>query len=117
MTENRLLEARVNGRFAPGHSGNPGGRSRAMTELVDACRELTPKVLKTLDGVLNCGRGADKVAAARLLWEYGYGKPLQAVAVDFQANGLDTDNTRQSRIEELLREREAYMLPGNDDGQ
>lgn len=60
--------------FAPGVSGNPGGRPKAYADFQELCRARSPKALETLDAALDAG----DVTAARVLLEYAWGKPPSA---------------------------------------
>ena len=51
-----VATARVNGKFAPGHSGNPTGRPRVTPEeinLLDRIKSLSDKAVKALESVLD----------------------------------------------------------------
>ena len=43
------------GRFAPGVSGNAGGRPKAVRDVAAAARERTPEAIETLVRNLTCG--------------------------------------------------------------
>lgn len=65
------------GRFKPGVSGNPNGRPGGYAEFRDLCRSKSPQAVEALEGALTEG-GPSAVAAARVLLEYGWGKPASA---------------------------------------
>lgn len=65
------------GRFAPGVSGNPNGRPGGYAEFRELCRSKSPAAVRALEGALGEG-GPSAVAAARVLLEYGWGKPSSA---------------------------------------
>jgi len=116
MTENRLPEKRVNGRFVKGQSGNPGGRPKALSEFVNTCQSLTPELVGLVMEVARKGRGNDKVAAAALLWSYGFGKPAQAVSLEVQTV-FESSESRQARIMELqqqIEEPDACIATSDD---
>lgn len=87
------------GQFAPGVSGNPGGRPAYPAELRDACREATADAVQALRELLTSKRepGAVRLRAARELLDRGYGPPsaappappappqIEGVAVDLDA--------------------------------
>jgi hypothetical protein len=57
-----------NGRFLPGTSGNPGGRSkerRALSEAIEG--EEVPKVVAMLDALFDRGIRGDNIAAKEQL--------------------------------------------------
>lgn len=81
------------GRFAPGVSGNPGGRPRLVKELLGDFRAETPGSLAVAVEIrdnekLNAGV---RLEAAKFIASYGLGKPLN---VDPKS---DEDDNAQSR--------------------
>ena len=69
---------RVVGRpFPKGVSGNPDGRPGGYAEFREMCRSKSPAAVEALEGALSEG-GPSAVAAARVLLEYGWGKPSSA---------------------------------------
>ncbi|MBN9559501.1 MAG: hypothetical protein J0H14_02075 [Alphaproteobacteria bacterium] len=87
------------GQFAPGVSGNPGGRPSYPVELRDACREATAEAVAVLRELLSSKRepGSVRLRAARELLDRGYGPPaptapdppappvIEGVAIDVEA--------------------------------
>lgn len=83
--------------FEKGKSGNPGGRPKEIEGLAEAIRKEFEKDIK--DGGIHEGvkRGfdimrfapdhRDKLAALKVLLEYGYGKPKQQVEVGGEGGG------------------------------
>jgi hypothetical protein len=74
--------ARVNGKFAPGHSGNPAGRPKITPDeiaLLDRIRSLSDKAVAALEAVLDDAKApADaKIKAANIVIERQLGKPRQ----------------------------------------
>jgi hypothetical protein len=67
--------------FVKGKSGNPGGRPKAVKEIVDLCRELTPLGIKRMKAILESETAAPaaQVAAFTAVMDRGWGKPMQAV--------------------------------------
>jgi hypothetical protein len=65
--------------FRPGQSGNPGGRPKNLpTELREAARGMTPKVLETLDKALDDKNPWIRIRACEILIERGWGKTPDA---------------------------------------
>lgn len=81
-------------RFEKGKSGNPGGRPRVPDDLKKSCQRLAARGLKVLEEIVNsrtefqtvdgkvvkvksAATPSEKIAAVRLAFEYGYGKPVQ----------------------------------------
>ena len=72
------------GRFKPGQSGNPSGRPKIPEDVKAAFKELTPQAVETLKGIMlnPLAKDADRIKAAEIIMDRGYGKPTQAVDVD-----------------------------------
>lgn len=69
--------------FQKGVSGNPGGKPKDHEQLREAARSFTLEAVKTLASIMR-GKGhaaSSRVAAATVLLERGWGKPLQQVEV------------------------------------
>lgn len=63
--------------FKPGQSGNPSGRPADYGQFRELCRSKSPAAVAALEAALSAG-DASSVAAARVLLEYGYGRPASA---------------------------------------
>ncbi len=62
--------------FKKGRSGNPGGRRKGVSDIIRAKTKDGALIVETLlDVIRTAGKGQDRVAAARLLLEYGFSKP------------------------------------------
>ena len=66
--------------FAPGQSGNPGGRPKAAIDIQELARQHGPEAILTLVEALKDPK--HKVAAAIALLDRGYGKPIQSLTLN-----------------------------------
>jgi hypothetical protein len=75
-----------------GQSGNPSGRPRMPDDLKKSCRRLALRGLHVLAEIINSrdewedgkrvklgAKDSDRLAAVKLVMEYGFGKPVQPV--------------------------------------
>ena len=67
--------------WRPGTSGNPGGRPRGIEA---RCREFTDEALQALRAALQNPR--ERVQAAAILLDRGWGKPVQPVQDEGQTS-------------------------------
>lgn len=72
-------------KFGVGH-----GRPMLNEELVAACRSHAPEIVSTLSKILKDGKKNEKVRAAEVLLERGYGKAIQPTK-ELQANESYSD--------------------------
>jgi hypothetical protein len=81
----------VTGRFTKGNPSN-GGRKKLPEELKEAFREAAPDALEVLKKIMlnDRARDADRIKAAEIILDRGYGKPVQAVdlAAETQDGGI-----------------------------
>lgn len=71
---------RIGGRFAKGHSGNPGGMPKGFAEVRALAREHTTDAIAALVDVAKSGGFEPaRVSAAVAILDRGWGKPAQAV--------------------------------------
>ncbi|MCJ2063258.1 hypothetical protein MKK63_11105 [Methylobacterium sp. J-088] len=70
--------------FAPGQSGNPGGRPRLPDDVKALARGYTREALETLAGVMRNDEApaAARVTAASHILDRAWGKPAQHITVD-----------------------------------
>ena len=73
------------GRFTAGWKG--GGRPKMPEEMKQAFKDLTPAALKALAKIVNNedARDADRIRAAEVILDRGWGKPTQAVDMDLSS--------------------------------
>ena len=67
--------------FKKGQSGNPGGRPKAIRDVVALAREHALAAIKTLANLLKHKDARVQIEAARLILERGFGKAIQPVAI------------------------------------
>jgi len=73
----------TSGQFAPGVSGNPGGRPKDEARVAELARSYTAEAIGTLVELMRHGKD-DRVrgTAAQALLERGWGKPKVEVVTD-----------------------------------
>lgn len=74
-TENCSSERRIQGRFAPGTSGNPGGRPKSLRSVVEAAREATEAAIAVLTNALSDPDPRVRIVAAKELLDRAWGRP------------------------------------------
>ena len=110
MTDDKshaITEKQRGHKWQPGQSGNPKGRPGGYEEFRALCRTKSPAAVLALELALGAG-DTSSVAAARVLLEYGWGKPsaapedLEAVREANPLSGLTLEQLRElaSRAEE-----------------
>jgi hypothetical protein len=82
ISQNSAKKPRGPGKqFAPGKSGNPGGRPKKTAEeldLVAACKEKSVAALAIVEGIMHGGdKDAVRLSAAQFIIERGYGRAVQ----------------------------------------
>jgi hypothetical protein len=80
-------------RFAPGQSGNPGGRPKGIREVEAIAREHTAAAIKTLVTIMNDPKAppAGRVSASQALLDRGWGKATER-RQDLDENGDPTSS-------------------------
>ena len=81
LPENRRKQGGVrndqDGRFRKGQSGNPGGRPKTVKDIQKLAREHTAEAMETIVQILKKGRPAERIQAAKIILERGWGRPPQ----------------------------------------
>ncbi len=65
--------------FAPGQSGNPGGRPKENSEVKELARSHGRRAIEKLASLIDSKDERTSVAACQALLDRGYGKPAQAI--------------------------------------
>jgi hypothetical protein len=66
--------------FQPGQSGNPGGRQKKDTTIIDLARAASPEAIaKIIELAKNSSDPKIQIQACREILDRGYGKAAQAV--------------------------------------
>lgn len=68
--------------WAPGKSGNPGGRPKAEREVIELAREASPRAIGRLIELVDSKDERVSIAAANSVLERAYGKPTQPLSND-----------------------------------
>jgi hypothetical protein len=85
-----LPPRRINGKFAPGVSGNPGGVSEVRREMQELARLHSVEAIETAVRIMRTGKSeTNRLAAVSIILDRGWGKPKQSVAVEDQGRTLE----------------------------
>lgn len=93
------------GKFIPGHSGNPNGRPSAIKEIVEIARQESPESIRVLVAIRD-SKKADaraRIQACKEILDRGIGKAAQIVRIESEENSgkvtvhLVRGDTRKSK--------------------
>ncbi len=87
--ENRPDAGRPDGRWPRGVSGNPGGRPRALREVLDLARQHTVRAIERLAELMDSEDEGIALRACEALIDRGWGKPQDVELVDRLAAAED----------------------------
>jgi hypothetical protein len=106
--------------FAPGQSGNPGGRPRMPEDVKALARSYTREAIETLAGVMRNDEApaAARVTAASNILDRAWGKPAQHLTVDPVGDLSDAElgSELAAAVEQLRRLGRAGASEAADDG-
>jgi hypothetical protein len=74
--------------FAPGQSGNPGGKPKKLEALAASIREFDDELRDKLLSIARSDSTKDAREAIKLLWSYAHGLPRQVVT-DTEGNAVN----------------------------
>ena len=69
----------ASGRFAPGASGNPGGRPKDEHGIAELARSHAPEAMERLVAVMRSKDERVSLQAAMAVLDRGFGRPKQAI--------------------------------------
>jgi hypothetical protein len=95
------------GRFAPGVSGNPGGRPKVPDEVKEMLHALTPEAVRALADTLNGCDERLRFLAAQEVLNRSLGRPHQSSAVEVTSH----KSINQLHLEALAAHNEQFRLP------
>jgi hypothetical protein len=85
-----LPPRRINGRFAPGVSGNPGGVSEIRREMQELARLHSVEAIETAVRIMRTGKSeTNRLMAVSMILDRAWGKPRQSVELEHQGQTLE----------------------------
>ena len=89
VSSDNQVKRNKKGQFVKGQSGNKNGRPKIPQDLREAFRASGMEAYRVLREILlNTEEAArDRIRAAEIILERGYGKPVQAVSVEPNEDG------------------------------
>ncbi len=112
-----LPPQRINGRFAPGVSGNPGGVSEARREMQELAHLHSVEAIETAIMIMRTSKSeTNRLVAANMLLDRGWGRPRQSVEVEQLGQSLEQlpqhGKPRRDRSRSGRRERKGADIEG-----
>jgi hypothetical protein len=95
-----IQKARLrSGQFAPGHSGNPGGRPKDEHRVAELARSYTVEAIETLVELMRDGKDERvRGTAAQALLDRGWGKAKVEVVTGAEGSYLDVLRAVNERL-------------------
>jgi hypothetical protein len=95
--------------FKPGNNANPGGRPKAIIQLVELARAETEQSIKTLIDVRDNTEAppAARVGAANAILDRGWGKPAQTITQNINEKRSALDWTTDELVTYISERRAA----------
>ena len=85
-----LPPRRINGKFAPGVSGNPGGVSEVRREMQELARLHSVEAIETAVRIMRTGKSETiRLMAISMILDRAWGKPRQSVEIEQQGQTLE----------------------------
>lgn len=104
------------GRFAPGSTGNAGGRPKTSRDFRDLARGMSEMVLKKLYTIALTGTGAPAVRAAEVILERAWGRAaIEVSGPKGGPIGVRLHGAVRNAIEQLVADAEAKTLAAEVD--
>lgn len=105
---------RINGRFAPGASGNPAGRPKQDLVVSDLAKAFTETALATLAEIAANPKSpsAARVSAAEALLNRAWGRPSQSVETRIEGHITDPATAHLAALKGLLHFNEETVMVG-----
>jgi hypothetical protein len=83
LSKDKTGPERINGKFAPGHSGNPGGAVPGYKEIRALALEVSPEAIGRMVQIMRTSKNErTALEAAKALLDRGVGKPKQIMVGD-----------------------------------
>lgn len=99
--------------FEKGRSGNPGGKPKAIMEVIDLARQYTRDAIECLAKIVKSGEHeAARVSAANVLLERGWGKAPQHLTFGDEDNEPTRAGDLDERLVQLARKAAAAGIGG-----
>ena len=112
----------TNGRWAPGQSGNPGGRPGGVAAVRELARNHTAEAIECLLREMRQGDTSHaRIAAANALLDRGWGRPTQPLAGDAEEPPIGIAMSQEQLAEQARREIDEafreWRPPGHEEGR